>query len=88
MGGEGHRNVGAVKFPRQRPIALEVKIGWKQGKSLRSEEDSVKGIDSKSVQQRKKMGICAEFCVWRAALRRNLDRVLRECVLAKLRSRR
>jgi len=44
--GEGHRSVGAVKVPRQCPIALEVKIGWKQGKALRSEEDSVYGIDS------------------------------------------
>jgi len=35
---EGHRNTGAAKVPRQCPTALEVKIGWKQGKSLRSEE--------------------------------------------------
>jgi hypothetical protein len=40
-GGGGHRSVGAVKVPRQCPIALEVKIGCKQGKALRSEEDSV-----------------------------------------------
>lgn len=35
----------ALKVPRQCPIALVVKIGWKQGKELRNKEDSVLGVD-------------------------------------------
>jgi len=39
--GRGAQKCGAAKVPRQCPTALELKIEWKEGKALRSEEDSV-----------------------------------------------
>jgi hypothetical protein len=32
----------AVKVPRQCPVCLLVKVGWKKGKALESEEGTVK----------------------------------------------
>jgi hypothetical protein len=40
----GTEMCSALKVPRQCPIALVIKIGWKQRKELGNKEDSVLGV--------------------------------------------
>jgi hypothetical protein len=40
-GGEGERKLTAVKVPRQCPVFLLVKIGWRQCRAFGSEESDV-----------------------------------------------
>jgi hypothetical protein len=41
--GGGNRKHTALKFPRQYPLVLLVKVGWKLGKVLDCEEGNVMG---------------------------------------------
>lgn len=50
--------MGVAKVPSQCPTALEVKIGWKQGKALRSEE----------IACREQTGVCSRGSRWASAL--------------------
>jgi hypothetical protein len=66
---QGETKFTFLKIPRQCPLVLLVKVGWKQGKVLRSEEGSVKGGGLLGVWSwGKELNVRAEFGVRRAAL--------------------
>ena len=66
---QGETKFTFLKIPRQCPLVLLLKVSWKQGKALRSEEGSVKGGGLLGVWSwGKELSVRAEFGVPRAAL--------------------
>jgi len=58
-----------LRFSIQCPLVLLVKLDWKQGTALGSEEGKVMGSDSSQYGAKgRSWAVGVEFCAWRAAV--------------------
>ena len=63
------RTFTVLRVSIQCPLVLLVKLDWKQGKALGSEECKVMGSDSSQYgAEGRSWALGGEFCVWRAAV--------------------